>query len=70
MIMRFTKEEIEVIVRQHVLDQWNVDKDALGSVELTVAENCSKGGGHHVWIDVKVATNPEDGGGPYRTSGR
>ena len=67
--MRFNKEEIEVILRQHVVDHWGIQEDIIGPVEIQVFDNTSKPGGHRVWADVPVSTNPKEGGGPYRIRG-
>ncbi len=73
MIMRFNKDEILAVMRQHVLDQWDVTEGAIEglSIRLLNPQPQPDGAIHYdVYIDVKVKTNPKDGGGPYRTAGR
>jgi hypothetical protein len=64
--MVFDQKEIEVILQQHVLDNWDVGEEALGSVDLKVKHG-AKEGDHHVFAEVYVKTNDTDGGGPYRS---
>lgn len=74
MIMRFNNDELRAVMRQHVLDQWNVPEDAIGEIKIRLLNPQPQPGGtsmhYDVYVDVEVQTNPEDGGGPYRTAGR
>lgn len=71
--MRFNDSEILAVMRQHVLDQWDVPEDAIGKLQFRLLNPQPQTNGvlhYDVCIDVEVQTNPEDGGGPYRTAGR
>ena len=73
MIMRFNDAEILAVMRQHVLDVWDVSEEAIGglTVKLLNPRPAINGAIHYdVCVDVEVKTNPENGGGPYRTAGR
>ncbi len=72
MNMRFSEAEILVIVRQHVLDHWSIPEDAILGVAPRIVNPQIRDGQtcYDICVDVKVATSPENGGGPYRTSGR
>lgn len=60
--MIFDKTEVEAIVRQHVIEYWDIDEDAMGEVRVRYSDGADAEN-VQVSVEVKVA---KEGDGPYR----